>query len=527
MASVDETSPWAPLANTRFRILWVAQFVSGIGTWMQTVGAQWLLLDDGPTLVALVQTAASLPVFLLALPAGVLADLTDRRRLLELTQYAMAAVAGVLAVLAIVSDVPPWLLLTLTFLIGCGTSIVGPAWQAIQPDIVPPDQLRQAAALSSVNTNIGRAVGPSLGGLVVALAGAGWAFAANALSFVVIAFTVSRYAPASRKPSDAEREHTLAAVRSGGRYLRYAPGVRRILLRALLFVPAGSVLWALLPTVAHDRMHLGSGGYGLLLGLLGAGAVSGAFILPRLTHRIDSNGVLAACGVVFAATVAVLPFCANAWLAVIPLLLAGAAWIGALSTLNAATQLRLPGWVRARGLAFYLVAFMGGQAVGSLVWGVLASAASLTVAMEVAAVLLLLGALSVRVLPLHDGAKLDRSVVHFWAEPVLMFEPRPTDGPVLVTVEYRVPAERHAAFTRAMTAVERSRRRTGASRWGLFQDTADPDQFIETFVVPSWAEHLAQHHSRITGADRDVEERAQALAVGEPLVRHAIQPEAA
>jgi hypothetical protein len=321
-----ETSPWAPLASTRFRVLWLAQFVSGIGTWMQTVGAQWLLLDNGPALVAPVQTAASLPVFLLALPAGVL------------------------AVLAIVADVPPWLLLTLTFLIGCGTSIVGPTWQSIQPDIVPPDQLRQAAALSSVDTNIGRAVGPSLGGLVVAVAGAGWAFAANALSFLVIAFAVARYAPASRKHSDAERGHILAAVRAGGRYLRYAPGVRRILLRALLFVPAGSVLWALLPTVAHDRMHLGSGGYGLLLGLPGAGAVGGAFALPRLSHRVDANGVLAICGVVCAAATATLPFCSNAVLAVVPLLLAGAAWIGALSTLNAATQLRLPSWVRARGL---------------------------------------------------------------------------------------------------------------------------------------------------------------------------------
>lgn len=304
-----EISPWAPLASTRFRVLWLAQFVSGIGTWMQTVGAQWLLLDNGPALVALVQTAASLPVFLLALPAGVLADLT--------------------------------------FLIGCGTSLVGPTWQSIQPDIVPADQLRQAAALSSVNTNIGRAVGPSLGGLVVAVAGAGWAFAANALSFLVIAFAVGRYAPASRKYTDAEREHTLAAVRAGGRYLRYAPGVRRILLRTLLFVPAGSVLWALLPTVAHDRMHLGSGGYGLLLGLLGTGAVGGAFALPRLSHRVDANGVLAICGVVFAAATAALPFCWNAVLAVVPLLLAGAAWIGALSTLDAATQLRLPNRVRA------------------------------------------------------------------------------------------------------------------------------------------------------------------------------------
>jgi predicted MFS family arabinose efflux permease len=464
-------------------------------------------------------------VFLLALPAGVFADLTDRRRLLALAQYGMAAVAAVLAAVTIAGYESPWLLLGLTFLIGCGTSLVGPAWQSMQPDLVPPDQLPQAAALGSVNTNIGRAVGPSLGGLVVAVAGAGWAFAANALSFVVIAVAVGRYAPASRKHTDAEREHILAAVRAGGRYLRFAPGVRRILLRVVLFVPAGSVLWALLPTVAHQRMHLGSGGYGLLLGVLGAGAVGGALLLPRFTRKIDSNGVLAACGIVFAAAVAVLPFCPNAVAAGVPLVSAGAAWIGALSTLNAATQLRLPNWVRARGLAFYLAAFMGGQAVGSFVWGVVASASSVTVAMEIAAGLLLLGGLSVAVLPLHDGARLDRSVAHFWAEPVLMFEPRPSDGPVLITIEYRVPAHNHRAFQEAMRAVERSRRRTGASRWGLFRDTADADQFIETFVVPSWAEHLAQHHTRTTGADREAEERARSFATGEPVVRHAVQPE--
>jgi predicted MFS family arabinose efflux permease len=463
-------------------------------------------------------------VFLLALPSGVLADLSDRRRLLESAQYGMAAVAAVLAAVALTGDVPPWLLLGFTFLIGCGTALVGPAWQSMQPDLVPTDQLRQAAALGSVNTHVARAVGPSLGGLVVSVAGAGWTFAVNALSFVLIAAAVGRFAPPTRRRSDSEREHALAAVRAGGRYLRYAPGVRRILVRVLLFVPAGAVLWALLPSLAHDRMHLGSAGYGLLLGLLGAGAVGGALLLPRLTHEVNSNGVLATCGIVLAVAIAVLPFCANAALAVAPLLLAGAAWVGALSTLNAAAQLRLPTWVRARGLAFYLVAFMGGQAVGSFVWGLVASAAGVPVAMEIAAGLLLAGALTVPLLPLHDGAALDRSIVHYWAEPVVMFEPRPTDGPVLVTIEYRVAAANRAAFATAMEAVGRSRRRTGASHWGLFEDTGDAEVFVEAFVVPSWAEHLAQHHARTTAGDRDVEERATALATGEPVVRHAIHP---
>jgi predicted MFS family arabinose efflux permease len=523
LASSSTTSAWAPLAARSFRALWLAQFASNVGTWVQSVGAQWLLLDHGPTVVALVQTAGALPVFLFALPAGVLADLADRKRLLVWAQLGMTLVAALLAVATFTGGTTPGLLLTLTFLLGVGSALVGPAWQAIQPELVPREQLKQASALGAVNMNIARAVGPALGGLLVSLAGVGWTFALNAVSFVVIllALQLWRRAPQPR-PNETEREHAVAAVRAGVRYLRHAPGIRRILFRSLLFVPAASVLWALLPTISAQDLHLGSGGYGLMLGALGVGAVAGALGLPAAARRVSGTTTLMISGAVFAAVTAVLPLCPNGLVAAVPLILAGAAWIGVLSTLNAAMQLTLAGWVRARGLAFYLIVFMGGQAFGAALWGVVAGYAGLTTTLFVAAGLLLLGAVTGWWWPLYDGGNLDRSVGSGWPDPSLVLELRPTDGPVLVQIEYRVPDDNVDDFTLAMTVVERSRRRTGATSWGLHRDIADPALFLETFQVPSWSEHLAQHHSRYTGADHDVLDRARKLAEGEPTVRHAL-----
>ncbi|EWM11316.1 MFS transporter [Kutzneria sp. 744] len=226
-SSSSTTSPWAPLAAGTFRALWLAQFASNVGTWVQSVGAQWLVLDHGPTVVALVQTASTLPAFMFALPAGVLADLADRKRLLVWAQLFMTVVAALLAVATFTGGMTPGLLLTLTFLLGCGSALVGPAWQAIQPELVPREQLKQASALGAVNMNIARAVGPALGGLLVSVAGIGWTFALNAVSFVVILVALQLWRrPPQARPNETEREHTVAAVRAGVRYLRNAPGIR-------------------------------------------------------------------------------------------------------------------------------------------------------------------------------------------------------------------------------------------------------------------------------------------------------------
>ncbi|MFJ5029454.1 MFS transporter [Streptomyces sp. NPDC088560] len=516
-------SAWAPFAARVFRALWVAQLVSNIGSWMQTVGAQWLLVGHDAALVTLVQTASSLPFVLLALPSGVLADRYDRRRVLLAAQFAMLGVSTGLAVLAFADELTPGLLLGLTFLLGCGTALMGPAWQAIQPELVERGQLGQAAALGAVNMNLARALGPALGGAVVAAAGAGWVFAFNAASYLGIAAVLLLWRRPPAQAPAAQGEKLLTALHAGRRYVWYAPGVRRVLLRTVLFIPAGSALWSLLPLVASRSLGLRSGGYGLLLGAVGVGAVGGAFVLPAVRRALGAGGTLAAGTVVFAGVLAVLATTRTFWLAVVVLLPAGLAWIGVLSTLNAALQTRLPGWVRARGLAVYLLVFQGGQALAAPVWGALADGLGLTVSLLAGSGLLLAGAVTVRRWPLHDTRAIDPTPSDHWPVPPLVFEPGPADGPVLVSVVYRVGPGNRSAFTDCMDHVARSRRRTGALTWGLYQDGNDPERFIENYLVASWSEHLAQHHGRLTATDRRYEERARRLLVKgtAPEVTHA------
>ncbi|MFI9649472.1 MFS transporter [Streptomyces sp. NPDC052040] len=516
-------SPWAVLAAPVFRALWIAQLVSNTGSWMQAVGAQWLLLGHGAALVTLVQTASSLPVVLLALPSGVVADRFDRRAVLVAAQFAMLAVSCVLTVMQFLGTLTPVLLLVLTFLLGCGTALMGPAWQAIQPELVERPRLAEAAALGAVNMNLARAVGPALGGVVVAAMGAGWVFAFNAASYLGIAAVLLLWRrPAAQAPA-AGPEGLLAALHAGRRYVWNAPGVRRVLLRALLFVPGGAALWSLLPVSASRSLGLGPSGYGLLLGAVGLGAVAGAVVLPRIRGALGANGTLATGAVVFAAVLALLAVVRSPWPVALALLPAGLAWISVLSTLNAAVQTRLPGWVRARGLAVYLLVFQGAQAVAAPLWGGLADRLGLGAVLLAASALMLAGAVSVRRWPLHDAADIDPSPSDHWPVPPLVFEPGAADGPVLVSVSYQVAPDDRAEFTACMDRVARSRRRTGALSWGLYQDGGDPERFVENYLVASWAEHLAQHHSRLTATDRRHEEQARRLLVPgtRPEVTHA------
>ncbi|MFF7987461.1 MFS transporter [Streptomyces sp. NPDC007901] len=497
--------------------------VSNIGSWMQTVGAQWLLIGDSAALVTLVQTASSLPIVLLALPSGVIADRFDRRRVLLTAQFAMLAVSCVLTVLAFMDALTAVPLLALTFLLGCGTALMGPAWQAIQPELVERRRLPEAAALGAVNMNLARAVGPALGGVVVAAAGAGWVFAFNAASYLGIAAVLLLWRrPAAASPAAGD-EKLLAALYAGRRYVWHAPGVRRVLLRTLLFIPGGAALWSLLPVMASRSLGLGPDGYGLLLGAVGVGAVGGAFVLPRLRRVVGANGTLAVGALVFACVLAVLATVPIPWLVAVVLLPAGVAWIAVLSTLNAAVQTRLPGWVRARGLGVYLLVFQGAQALTAPLWGALADWLGLVASLLTGSVLMLVSAVSVRRWPLHDAARIDPSPSDHWPVPPLVFEPGPADGPVLISVTYRVAPENQAPFTTHMDQVARSRRRTGAFTWGLYQDGNDPARFIENYLVASWSEHLAQHHSRLTATDRRYEEQARRLLVPgtAPEVTHA------
>ena len=508
-----------------FRALWIAQFASNIGTWMQTVGAQWLLIDSSPVLVSLVQTAASLPIVLLSLPAGAWADMMDRRRLLMFAQIGMLVAAGALTVVTFAGAATALIVLSLIFLVGCGTAVAGPAWQAIQPSLVDRAALPQAAALNGVNMNLARAVGPALGGVIVAAAGPAWVFALNTLSFLGIAAVLHRWRPPARV-DDGSRERLVEALRAGGRYIRNALIVRRLLYRALLFIPAATAVWALLPLVAARILDLGSAGYGLLLGAVGVGAVAAALVMPRLRARLGTPTLVTWAMVVSAAAtvvVATVPIPIVVGLALVPV---GGAWIAVLSSLNSGLQLALPGWVRARGLAYYLLVFQGSQAIGAVIWGVIADRSTVTIALLVAAAVLVLGAVVGLRTPMPDTTNLDRMPSAHWPAPQLLLTPAAADGPVLVTLTYRVSEENGAAFTAAMQPVARSRRRTGALRWELFRDGTDPTRFVESYLVATWAEHLHQHGRRQTGADRTMEEAAWRYADGPPEIAHLFPPPA-
>jgi MFS family permease len=477
------------------------------------------LINRNASLIALVQTASLLPVFFLSLPAGVFADTLNRKRLLSGATIFMAILAGVLAVCAAFGAPGPALLLSITFLIGCGTALTSPAWQAIQPDLVPRAQIPNAAALGSITVNGARAVGPAVAGFLVAWLGAAPVFAINAVSFIGIVVALVTWHPVAPAVTQ-DPERLGEALRAGLRYLRAAPGVRRIIMRSVLFAGPASALWALLPVVSHERYRLGASGYGLLLGALGVGAMLGVWQLARLRSRFSPNAILAGSAVAFGlATLSsvTLPL----GVTICALMAGGFAWIATLSTLNAGMQLALPAWVRARGLAAYILAFMGAQAIGSFAWGLLASHTNLRFALVVSAAALGLAALSLAVLPLHQRIlTLDRAISAPWPEPVLALEAAPSDGPVQVDIAYVVPAENHEAFIVAMTDVGRSRRRTGAQRWRLWRDGAYPNEFHEVFNVASWSEHLRQHQDRLTGWDRELLDTAKALADPEPVVRH-------
>jgi MFS family permease len=511
---------WAPLRHRTFRALWLAALVSNIGTWMQTVGAQWLLVDEpnAPTLVALVQTATAAPVVLLALPSGVLADMFDRRRLLVAVQAFQVVVGVALTVLTAAGQVTAGPLLAFTFALGAGTALNVPAYQSLIPELVPREQLPAAAALGAVSVNLARAVGPALAGLLITHAGVTAVFAVNTASFLAYGVLVATW----HREDDDETlppERFVPALRAGSRFIRHSPVVRRMLLRLQLFLLPAVVLWSLLPLVASRQLHTGAGGYGLLLAGLGVGAIAGVALLPHLRAHLPTNQMMVAATMLYAAALVVLVTVPVLWLVVAVLVLAGVAWVAVLSSLNASLQMFLPNWVRARGLAVYTVVLAFGQAAGSVAWGLLAQHAGLRAAHLLAAAVLLLTAASTAVWPLIDTRGLDRSPAVFWPEPELAVAPEPGD-PVVVTNRYRVPPERQPDFVAAMRAVRRGRMRTGATGWELYREGESPHTFVEIFSVPSWDEHLRQHGGRLTGADREAEERALALAEEPPVVAH-------
>jgi predicted MFS family arabinose efflux permease/quinol monooxygenase YgiN len=417
-----------------------------------------------------------------------------------------------------------WSLLALTFVLGAGAAMMTPAWAAIQPELVPHEELQAAIALNSMGINVARAVGPALAGLLVAAAGPALVFLLNAVSFlgVIAVLTSWRRAP---KTGTLPAERFFGAIRAGLRYVREAPQLQAVMVRAFGFFVFATATWALLPLVAARAG--GAEIYGTLLASIGAGAVGGAIVLQRLRARLTRDALVRAATAVYAAaTVAVASGATFAVL--IPAMLAtGAAWIAVLSALHVSAQTSVPAWVRARALSIYLAMFAAGMTGGSVLWGAVAARSSVALALLAAASGAVLGLVATWRFSLggHDTA--DRHAPVAWPEPQTYGEIEPDRGPVLVTVEYRVAPENGAAFVAATRELARIRRRDGAISWGLFQDAAKPERYVESFVVESWVEHLRQHQ-RATAADREISDRVRAFHVGRepPRVDHLIAAEA-
>jgi len=521
-AESSARSPWTPFAHTAFRWLWIASIASNIGTWMQNVGAAWMMATLAPSalLVALVQTATNLPVFLLGIPAGAVADIVDRRKLLLITQGWMLGAALALGILTLSGATGPGTLLALTFALGLGATMNGPAWQAIMPELVPKKELPAAIALNSMGFNVARSIGPALGGLVVFAAGAGGAFILNAVSFVGVMIVLYLW---RRKPehSPSSPESVGTAIYAGMRYIRFAPPMHAVLFRCGSFVISASALWSILPLVAKVELHSQSSGFGLLLGCLGVGSILGALMIGRLRQLFSLNRIATLSVAVFGLVNIAMAYLTSFGAVALALLAAGMAWMAVNSTLNTAAQTSLPAWVRARGLGVYLLVFQGAMAVGSVIWGEIATHFGLRTTLLVAGIALLAAAAGTSRLKLAAPRDADTTYSNHWPEPPLLVERHPEHGPVLVTVEYLIDPTHGQDFSHIMQGLRRIRRRDGAIRWSLYEDATTPGRYLETFVVESWAEHLRQH-SRATVADREVESKAWAfhLPGGPPTVTH-------
>ncbi len=513
---------WRPLRVPVFRHLLVANVVSDVGTFAQSVGAAWLMLSSGagPLAVALIQTASSLPFFLLALPAGAIGDIVDRRKLILITESWMAGAAVVLAALTLAGRMSPGVLLALTFAIAAGDAVEAPSWRAVLPELVPQEDLAAASALNGIEFNLARAVGPAAAGALIAIAGVGSAFAVNAISFAGVIAVIARWQRPQR-PRPAPVEHLRGATVAALRYVRYSPAIRGLILRAGVVMLFASAILALLPIIARQESRTPLG-YGLLLGCFGSGAIAGALLMQPARARWSTETVASA-AVVGLGTAMAAAGAAHGLLALAGLMLvAGGCWIVFISLVSASVQILAPEWVRARVLAVYLLVFQGGMAAGSALWGAAGQRGSVGAALAWAGLGTLASAALGLIWRLPEGV-IDVSRWDHWPAPAFGAAAAPAlaDGPVLVTVEYEVAPPQAAAFLATMQEYQRTRRRDGASRWGIFQDSEAADRFVETFLVHSWAEHLRQH-ARLTQADRDIEARVHGLTRRAPVVRHLI-----
>ncbi|MER8852075.1 MFS transporter [Mesorhizobium australicum] len=521
----ESVSALAPFRHGIFRAVWGASLVSNFGGLIQGVGAAWMMttIATSPYQVALVQASTTLPIMLFALVAGAIADSFDRRKVMLVAQTFMLVVSVLLTAFTYLDLITPWTLLAFTFLIDSGTALNSPSWQASVGDIVPRNKVPAAVALNSMGFNLTRSVGPAIGGIIVAAAGAAAAFAANAVSYVGLIVVLARWKP-DLPASTLPRESLGAAMGAGLRYVAMSPNIGKVLVRGAAFgFSAGAVL-ALLPLVARDVVKGDALTYGIMLGAFGIGAVGGALISVRLRQLLSSETMVRCAFAGFAACAFNAAVSQHAWQTSLGLLVGGACWVIALSHFNVTVQMATPRWVVGRVLSVYQTATFGGIALGSWIWGVVADAHGAETALIAAAIAMLAGGAIGLVLPLPQQQVLNLDPLNRFKEPHLALDLKPRSGPIAIMIEYIIRHEDEAEFLATMAERGRIRRRDGARNWTLARDLENPSIWIEHYHTPTWLEYV-RHNGRITHADAMVGERLRALHSGDepPLVRRVIE----
>ena len=518
--SASSHSLWSPLRLQAFRGLWAGSAIYFTGNAMQVMAASWLMVEltGSSFLAALVQTAVFLPMFLLALPAGVLADTTDRRTLITRALGVQVGIVVVLALLALAGWAGPVTLLLFTFAAGCCTALLSPAWNTSVADTVPREDMPQAITAMSIAWNSARALGPSIAGFIFAALGAGWVFAVAVASALVMMQAVRLWPPAPHAKSRLPAERLWSGTVAGLRYARHSPMILAQLLRTVAYSGAGSALWALLPSIAAQQLGLGAKGFGFLMGCLGGGAVAVGFVLGKLRARLGMERLVAIGCLLFAAVMAISALVRIPLVVFVSLTIGGAAWMAVMATFNTATQSSAPPWVRSRAVALHTVSALGSFAIGSAFWGAVSGVAGLPAALIVAALAMVGGIFLARWFPLRMGDAQEITPVASWEDTLIKQPPLPDDGPVSVEVAYRIRSGEAEEFLHAVSQLRASRRRDGATLWRVYRDLGDPTRYVERFIVASWADYLHQR-ARSTLADQELEARVREfLREGEKVV---------
>ena len=504
----------AVFRHRMFRALWLASLVSNFGSLIQLVGAAWLMtfLSSSQSMVALVQASVTLPIMLTALAAGVLADNFNRRSVMLVAQVFMLIVSVILIVLAFLDLLSPWLLLALTFLIGCGTGLNQPSWQASVSELVPRNELPLAVSMNAMGMNITRSVGPAIGGVIVGWAGAAAAFAVNALSYLAIIAALLAWKPLVQ-PRRLPRERFDSALAAGLRYFFMSPNLITSTFRGFVFGFAAISMQALAPLVARDQLSGGALLYGVLLGAFGLGAVLGALLAARLRARLESEALCKMGFLVFATSCVIVGLSTNIFVTTIAVFLAGLCWLNILSLINVTVQLSTPRWVLGRMLALYMTGIFGGMAGGSWIWGVVCDTHGIPTAFLGSAAVLVFGALWGLRSPLPQPGNVNLDPLNRFNEPALRLDLRQRSGPITLMVEYEIAQPDVPEFLKVMSERRRIRLRDSAKNWALQRDLENPDVWMETFQFPTWIEYL-RHHERRTHADYEATERLTTLHRG-------------